>query len=154
MSCKLKSLVNSFKYAFSGIRHCMRCERNFRIHVVAAAYVMLLAALLQLDRMRFAVLLLTIANVLVMEMLNTAIETLVDLASPQQHPLAKIAKDVAAGAVLVSAATSVGVGFWLLWQPDKLVVIAEKLLDTPSAFISVIISLLFALWIVFGTKEK
>ncbi len=154
MKPEWKGLANSFKYAFRGIWHCVVSERNFRIHLVAAAYVAALAVLLEVDAEHFALLFLAISSVLVMEMLNTAIETLVDLASPHQHPLAKIAKDVAAGAVLVSACASVGGGFWLLWQPDKLVGLAAVCLESPALLTGLAVSVALAFLFVFAVKEK
>lgn len=156
MSCKLKSLADSFRFAMQGVWHCIRRERNFRIHMVAAAYVVALAVWLGLDRLPFAVLFLTISNVLVMEMLNTAIEALVDLTSPEVHPLARIAKDVAAGAVLVSAAVSVVVGVSLLWRPDQLLYLAGELLASPVSYLLLAGSVCAALWFIFciGGKKK
>ena len=98
---KIAALGRSFGYALCGIGHCIRRERNFRIHLVAAAYVLALAAYLHITGARLALLFLTIGGVLALELVNTAAEALVDLVSPQRRPLAKIAKDTAAGAVLV-----------------------------------------------------
>lgn len=154
MNSKLKSLLHSFRYALLGVRHCIRKERNFRVHMVAAAYVIALGVLLELDSLRFTVLILTISIVLVMEMLNTAVESLVDLASPTLHPLAKTAKDVAAGAVFVSAVVSVAVGCLLLWQPDRLISLAETLLRSPIGCIALATSLAAAAFFIFGIQEK
>ena len=150
MRGKLDSLAQSFRFAGSGIWHCICKERNFRIHMTVAAYVLWLAACLGLEGIALAVLFLTISNVFAMEMLNTAVEALVDLISPQRHPLAKIAKDVAAGAVLVSAIVSVAVGISLLWKPDHLLSLAEEILTSPVQFLLLALSAGFAGWFVFG----
>jgi len=107
----------SFKHAGEGLLYAVRTQRNFRIHLVATALVVLLGAWLRLPDASWAVLVLMIGLVLVTEMMNTAAEALVDLASPDYHPLAKLVKDVAAGAVLVIAITSVVVGLMILGPP-------------------------------------
>lgn len=109
-------LLNSFRYALAGVVYCVRKERNIKIHLAAAGVSYLLAWHLQLSNQDFIILTLTVAGVLVAEMINTAIEAVVDLASPQFHPLAKAAKDVAAGAVFLAAVASLVVG-WLLFVP-------------------------------------
>ena len=89
---------------------------NFRIHLAAALFVFWLAGALRVEAAGFGLLSLAAGGVLAAEMLNTAVEAAVDLASPGRHPLAKLAKDVSAGAVLVMALASVGVGFAVLWR--------------------------------------
>ncbi|MBN2389818.1 MAG: diacylglycerol kinase family protein [Anaerolineae bacterium] len=106
-----------FKYAGEGLLHAVRTQRNFRIHLMATALVVILGTWLRLPDTSWAILTLTIGMVLVTEMMNTAAEALVDLASPDYHPLAKLVKDVAAGAVLVIAITSAVVGLIILGPP-------------------------------------
>lgn len=153
MKKKLCGFLSSFRWAGHGVLFCIRNERNFRIHLIAAFYVVLLASLLELDGMHIAVLSLTIGNVLVMELLNTAVEALVDLVSPNKHPLAKVAKDAAAGAVLISAIVSVAVGVSLLWQPEKLRILFSNLLATPILLILLAASAVFSLWFIFGLEK-
>jgi diacylglycerol kinase len=100
----------SFHYAFAGIAYCLRTQRNFRIHMLAAVLVGIVGGLLGLSGVEWAVLALTVTMVLAAEMVNTVVEAAVDLASPGLHPLAKTAKDVAAGAVLVTALGAVVIG--------------------------------------------
>lgn len=107
----------SFKHAGEGLLYAIRTQRNFRIHLVAMALVVMVGAWLRLPGTAWAILALTIGMVLVTEMVNTAAEALVDLASPDYHPLAKLVKDVAAGAVLVIAITAVVVGLIVLGPP-------------------------------------
>ncbi len=95
----------------------MRTQPNTWIHVSATAAVLLLGVLLRLPALHLAVLILTIGAVWTAELVNTAVETLVDLASPDHHPLAKISKDTAAAAVLASAIVSVLVGLLILGPP-------------------------------------
>ena len=104
------SLGRSFRYAFAGISYCLRTQRNFRIHTLAAGLVAVLGGLLGLAWTEWAILALTVTMVLAAEMVNTVVEAAVDLASPDYHPLAKVAKDVAAGAVLLTALGAVTVG--------------------------------------------
>lgn len=109
--------VMGFKYAGEGLLYALRTQRNFRFHLVMAIIVVLAGYWLHLSYAAWAVLLLTIGFVVVTEMVNTAAETLVDMVSPDYHPLAKQVKDLAAGAVLVTAIVSVGVGLLILGPP-------------------------------------
>ena len=114
MRFKAKSLLHSFRYAAAGIYFCLRTQRNMRIHVVAGFAAMGLGFWLRLPPFHMAVLAVVSSLVVTMEMLNTAIENAVDLYTHRRHPLAKIAKDVAAAAVLVSAINAVLVGLIIL----------------------------------------
>lgn len=108
----------SFRYAWMGVVYAFSTQRNLRIHTIIGTIALSLSAFLQLPRLEIAVIGLTIALVLAMELLNTAIESVVDLLVKQSyHELAKIAKDCAAGAVLVSALASVFVAGLLLLPP-------------------------------------
>ncbi len=111
---RLGRVGRSFIFAFAGLAYLVRTQPNFWVHLMAACCVGVVCALLGLRGAELAVLLLTIGFVLVLEALNTALEALVDLASPEYHPLAKIVKDVAAAAVLIAAITAVLVGLVLL----------------------------------------
>jgi diacylglycerol kinase len=95
----------------------LRTQRNAWIHAVISTAVFVLGLWLGLDRVEWAIVLLTIALVWMAEFVNTALEAVVDLASPDLHPLAKVGKDVAAAAVLVAAATAVIVGGLILGPP-------------------------------------
>lgn len=108
---------DSFHYAGEGVLYAIRTQRNFRFHLVAAGGVILFGLWLGLSLSAWALLALVIGLVLVTEMVNTAAEALVDLASPEYHPLAKQVKDLTAGAVLLVALTSVVVGLLVLAPP-------------------------------------
>jgi diacylglycerol kinase (ATP) len=111
-------LPSSFRYAAQGLAYGFASQRNFRIHVVMGLVVFGLGLWLQLSPDRLAVLVLTVAAVLVLELLNTATEAVVDLAIGRQfHPLARIAKDCAAAAVLVAALSSLLIALLLLVPP-------------------------------------
>lgn len=111
------NLLDSFRHAGEGLRYALRTQRNTRIHLAVTAVVIVLGLWLGLSATEWAVLALTVGFVLVGEMLNTVAETLVDMVSPGYHPLAKVVKDVTAGAVLLAAIVSVVVGLLVLGPP-------------------------------------
>jgi len=112
-----RSRVESFRFAFSGIWYALRTQPNTQIHAVVTVGLLALAAWLGLSRAEWAILALTIGLVWVAELLNTALEALMDLVSPDIHPLARVAKDVSAAAVLITAIIAVAVGLLLLGPP-------------------------------------
>lgn len=107
---RLGPLIASFGYALAGIWHMLRTQRNAQIHCLAAACAIGLGAALRIARWEWLALVLTIALVLAAEGVNTAVEAAVDLVTTAHHPLAKVAKDVAAGTVLICALAAVAVG--------------------------------------------
>ena len=112
------NLITSFKYAWAGVRYAFITQRNFRIHTVIGTLAISLGIFLKITAVEMSVVGLTIALVLVLELLNTAIESVVDLTVKQSyHELAKIAKDCAAGAVLVAAIAAVLVASFVLLPP-------------------------------------
>ncbi|MCC7359882.1 MAG: diacylglycerol kinase family protein [Anaerolineales bacterium] len=111
------SRLASFRFAFAGWWYMLRTQRNAWIHAVVSTVVFALGLLLGLGRLEWAILVLTVGLVWMAEFVNTALEAVVDLASPDLHPLAKVGKDVAAAAVLVGAATAVLVGLLVLGPP-------------------------------------
>jgi diacylglycerol kinase (ATP) len=112
------NLTTSFRYAWAGVSYAFRTQRNFRIHAFIGLIAFSLGVLLQINGIEAAVICLTVGAVLVMELLNTALESLVDLTVGQTyHELAKIAKDCAAGAVLVSAIAAVLVALLIYLPP-------------------------------------
>ena len=106
----------SFGYAKAGVKACFG-ERNFRIHLICGLLALLLAALLDFSPGEFALVLLLCGVILAAEMLNTALEAVVDLVTEEYHPLAKKAKDIAAGAVLVLCGFAVLIGIVLYVPP-------------------------------------
>jgi diacylglycerol kinase len=112
-------IVRSFAFAFEGLATLVRTQPNFRIHVVAACAALGLGLVLRLPLAEMGLIFLTAGLVLVVEALNTCLETLCDLVSPTHHPLVKKCKDVSAAAVLISALTAVGVAA-LLFLPRLL----------------------------------
>ena len=113
-----KDLPTSFLYAAKGLGYAFSTQRNFRIHVCFALCAFVLGFLLGLNKSDLAIMALTATSVLVVELLNTAIESVVDLAIGKRfHPLAQIAKDCSAGAVLVASISSVLIAVLLLFPP-------------------------------------
>ena len=108
------TLLDSFNYAFEGIIHVLRTQRNLRIHFVIAMVVIGAAAALGVGRDDLILLLIAIAFVLVAEMVNSAIEGAIDVSTTSFDPNAKLAKDIAAGAVLIAAVTAIAVGYLVL----------------------------------------
>ncbi len=112
-----QSRVRSFHNAFTGLWYVIRTQRNAWIHALATFCVFALGLWLKLELRDWAVLLLTIAMVWTAEFLNTALEAVVDLASPHRHPLAKVGKDVGAAAVLIVALSAIVIGGLILGPP-------------------------------------
>ena len=109
-----KQRARSFGYAFAGIAHVLRTQHNAWIHAAITLAVILLALWLGVSSTDWAILILAMMVVWVAEFVNTAVEAAIDLAGPEFQPLAKVAKDVAAGAVLVAAVGAVVVGLLIL----------------------------------------
>lgn len=111
-------LIRSFSYAIEGMTHALTTQRNMRIHFVVALLAMILSLVLDLSKLEIVLVFFSIIAVVAAELFNTAIEAVVDLTTSDYHPLAKIAKDVAAAAVLLTAVHAVIVGFFVFF--DKL----------------------------------
>ena len=111
-----KDLPTSFLYAAKGLKYAFSTQRNFRIHVGFTLIAFVIGLFLGLNRSELAIMALTVTNVLVVELLNTALESAVDLAIGKRfHPLAQIAKDCSAGAVLVASISSLLIAVLLLF---------------------------------------
>lgn len=116
---KSKNIIESFRHASQGVGYTFIKERNMKIHLAAGAFVILLALWLEASKIELGILCLTIAMVICFELLNTAMEVMVDIIVDVYHPRAKIIKDVSAGAVFVSAFFSIVIGVTILG--DKLI---------------------------------
>jgi diacylglycerol kinase (ATP) len=110
------NLLNSFNWAFEGIVHALRRERNMKIHFAVAVLVLAAAMLYSLSRLEIVALFVAISFVLITEMINTAIEYTIDLITSEEDPRAKVAKDMAAGAVLVAAANALIVAYLVFYD--------------------------------------
>ena len=105
------SVLESFNNAIEGVVHVLRTQRNMRIHFAIAVVVLAVAAAVGVSKLELVALLLAIAFVLVAEMINTAIESAIDVSTTAFDPMAKLAKDIAAGAVLISSVNAVAIGY-------------------------------------------
>jgi len=117
MKSFLVSRFHSFRHAFRGWGYVLKTQQNAWIHSLVASLVIVMGLWLGLAGRDWAILVLTIAMVFTAEFINTAIEAVVDLASPTQHPLARVGKDVGAAAVLVAALAAILVGLLILGPP-------------------------------------
>jgi len=114
---KNRTLIDSFRNAWAGIKYALKSQRNIRIHISVALIVLVLSWLLEIGKLEFLLIINSIALVLFAEMVNTAVEKTVDLFMSTYHPLAKTAKNVAAGAVLIATINAVIVGLYILGVP-------------------------------------
>lgn len=118
---KNRNFIQSFKYALTGFFFAFTYERNLRFHIWATMMILVFAYHFGLERLEWGILVIAIAFVIVCELVNTAIENAVDTATRHYSPTAKIAKDVAAGAVLLSAVTAVITGFVLFFDIERII---------------------------------
>lgn len=110
---KSKNVISSFKYAFQGMFSALKTERNLKIHVTIMILVIIAGIVLKISKIEWIICIILFGLVIGVEMLNSAIETVVDIAMPDINPKAKFAKDAAAGAVLVFAIASAIIGFMI-----------------------------------------
>jgi diacylglycerol kinase (ATP) len=146
------SIIESFNYAIEGVIHVLRTQRNMRIHFAIAVAVLVVAVAVGVSRIELILLLLSITFVLVSEMINTAIEGTIDAATTSFDPMAKLAKDIAAGAVLISAVNAVAVGYLVFAgkAADKSADVLDKLRDAPAQV--TVIALVLTVILVIATK--
>jgi undecaprenol kinase/diacylglycerol kinase (ATP) len=111
-----RKLKKSFSFAIQGILYTLKTQQNMRIHFLVGAIAVIAGFIFKISAPEWLALVIVISFVLILEIINTAIETLVDLYTEEYHHLAKVAKDTAAGAVLIAAVMSICVGLIILWQ--------------------------------------
>ena len=144
-----RALCKSFLYAFHGIRFCVKNERNMRIHLAVAVLVTAFSLVYGLTGTEYAMVFLTMGAVLSAEAVNTAIEAVVNLESPSYNALARVAKDAAAGAVLLTALAACGVGCCLFLHFPKLWETLIRIGTTPWLLILFLALLGFGGWFAF-----
>ena len=148
---KRRSVADSFGDAIRGLLHAVKTERNMRIHLTAAVYVMFFAPFLGVTRAEYAVLVLTIARVIAAEGFNSAIEMLCDYAQKSYTPYIGKTKDIAAGAVLDCAGFAAIIGFAVLWRPKALWALACAVVASPVYCpLFIVVTVLAAVFIVVG----
>jgi diacylglycerol kinase (ATP) len=146
------SLLDSFNFAFEGIIHVLRTQRNMRIHFMIAAGVLISAVAIGVDRLELIALLISVAFVLIAEMINTAIEGAVDVSTTSFDPNAKLSKDIAAGAVLIATVNAVAVGYLVFSEAvqDRSSRLLERLADAPAKL--TLIALIVTVIVVISVK--
>lgn len=158
----MKSLIKSFGYAFSGIFEALRYERNMRIHFVCMIYMysfLFVYDFFEITRTQLAVIFLANMAVVAAELINTAVERTVDLASEEYTENGKVAKDTAAGAVLVCAIFAVATGIAILGQPEAFSQMFLYYRENPAMLVVFILSIILATVFIFkgfgkASKDK
>jgi diacylglycerol kinase (ATP) len=146
------TLIDSFNFAIEGLIHVLRTHRNMRIHFAIAVGVLVAAVWVGVNRFELIALLLAIAFVLVAEMINSAIEQAIDVATTSFDPLAKLAKDIAAGAVLIAAVNALAVGYLVFSHAigTSPASVLDRLQDVPTEV--TLIALVLTVFLVIATK--
>lgn len=149
-----RSIISSFNYAVSGIILALKTEKHMRIHYGIAIGVILLSLFFDFSRTEFLLLLFAISLVIVAEMINTALEKVVDLITKDYHPLARLVKDISAGAVLIAAINSIVVGYLLFFDRlnnySELLFVKIRKSPVHLTFVALILVILFTI----GLKAK
>ena len=146
------SVLESFNFAIEGVIHVLRTQRNMRLHFAAAIAVIVVAVAVGASKIELGVLLISIAFVLVAEMINTAIEGAIDAATTAFDPMAKLAKDIAAGAVLIASVNAVAVGYLVFAgkAADKTADVLDRVRSAPAQI--TLVALVLTVIIVIATK--
>jgi diacylglycerol kinase (ATP) len=146
------SVIESFNFAIEGVIHVLRTQRNMRLHFAAAVAVIVVAVAVGVSKIELSVLLVSIAFVLVAEMINTAVEGAIDAATTSFDPMAKLAKDIAAGAVLIASVNAVAVGYLVFAgkAADKTADVLDRVRSAPAQI--TLVALVLTVIIVIATK--
>ncbi len=146
------TVLESFNNSIEGIVHVLRTQRNMRIHFAIAVAVLAVAAVVGVSKIELVALLLAIAFVLVAEMINTAVESAIDVSTTAFDPMAKLAKDIAAGAVLIASVNAVAIGYLVFAgkAADKTARVLDRIRDAPAVI--TVIALVLTVIIVIATK--
>jgi diacylglycerol kinase (ATP) len=146
------SVIESFNFAIEGVIHVLRTQRNMRLHFAAAVVVIVVAVAVGVTKIELSVLLISIAFVLVAEMINTAVEGTIDAATTSFDPMAKLAKDIAAGAVLIASVNAVAVGYLVFAgkAADKTAEVLDRVRSAPAQI--TLVALVLTVITVIATK--
>jgi diacylglycerol kinase (ATP) len=146
------SILDSFNFAFEGIIHVLRTQRNMRVHLAVAIAVLVGAVWLGVSKLELIALLLAIAFVFITEMVNSALEQAIDVATTSFDPLAKLAKDVAAGAVLIATVNAVAIGYLVFAGAvsERSTRVLDRIRDAPASL--TLIALVVTILVVIATK--
>ena len=145
-------MIESFNFAIEGVIHVLRTQRNMRLHFAAAVVVIVVAVAVGVSKIELSVLLISIAFVLVAEMINTAVEGTIDAATTSFDPMAKLAKDIAAGAVLIASVNAVAVGYLVFAgkAADKTAEVLDRVRSAPAQI--TLVALVLTVITVIATK--
>jgi diacylglycerol kinase (ATP) len=145
-------VFDSFNFAFEGIIHTLRTQRNMRIHLAVAFIVLVTALIVNVTKLELIALLISITFVLIAEMINTAVEAAIDIATTSFDPMAKLAKDIAAGAVLIASVNAIAVGYLVFAGKvaDRSSRLLDRLRDAPAEL--TLVALVLTVIIVIATK--
>ena len=149
---RAQNLLESFNFALEGIIHVLRTQRNMRIHFLVAVIVLVAAVAIDVSRLELIALLLAIAFVFIAEMINSAIEQAIDVATTSFDPLAKLAKDIAAGAVLIATVNAVAIGYLVFSSEvaDRSSHLLDRIRDAPAQI--TLVALVLTIIVVIATK--
>jgi len=149
---RAQTILESFNFAFEGIIHVLRTQRNMRIHFLAAVVVLVAALAVGVSKLELIALLLAIAFVFITEMINSALEQAIDVATTSFDPLAKLAKDIAAGAVLIATVNAIAIGYLVFSGQiaDRSSRLLDRLRDAPAEL--TLIALVVTIIIVIAAK--
>jgi diacylglycerol kinase (ATP) len=153
MSSRLApGILDSFNNAFEGIIHTLRTQRNMRIHLAVAFIVIVTALIVNVTKLELIALLISITFVLIAEMINTAVEAAIDIATTSFDPMAKLAKDIAAGSVLIASVNAIAVGYLVFAGKvaDRSSRLLDRLRDAPAEL--TLVALVLTVIIVIATK--
>lgn len=154
---RMRGLIDSFNYAISGIIYTLKTQKNMRIHFTIAFFVLLLSLFFDFTRSEMLILIFTISLVMITEMINTSIEKTIDMYTKEYHPLAEIAKNVAAGAVLVSAVNAIVVAYLLFFDRvnpyTNIIIIKIKNSPVHLTFIALFLVIIIIITIKTKTEE-
>jgi diacylglycerol kinase (ATP) len=161
-SQRTPTIFDSFNYAFEGLIHVLRTQRNMRVHFLAAALVLVIALVVNVSKIELIALLISIVFVLVAEMVNTAIEGAIDVATSSFDPMAKLAKDIAAGAVLLATINAIAVGYLVFSGKvaDRSARLLDRVRDAPAELtvvalvVTVIVVISLKAWTGSGTPLR
>ena len=147
-------ILKSFLYAFQGVKHCVVTQKNFRFHIVAAISVLIASGFYDFGKFEFLMLAATIMLVLICEMINTSIEATIDMNCSEYNINAKIAKDVSAAAVLMSALLAVAVAFVLFWDIDRICMIITYFIKKPLLLTALLLYAVLCVLFISGAPFK
>lgn len=150
---QIKSIAKSFTYAYNGLVYALKNEKNMRIHLFAVIFVSIFSYFYQTTQLELAIIVLCFTTVLTTEAINTAIENLVNLGADGYNQLAKIAKDVAAGAVLISSIGSVIIALLIFLDIQRLQMAIQTIMQNPINIIGLIIIFILGVLFIF-TGDK